>query len=289
MRPATLPKVPAGLSGKLHFARSRDFQHLEICIVRSTTWVMFGVSLALSAGSLRGEDLFLAEGIVLRGLIGLRDGGRAERSTNGRAARPDPAFPHAIMKLNQVAVGPDGKIYFASGLDGSVMHLLDGRHEIQSFEFPGQVRDLACTGEEHTVYFSVLPTPQNGERLADGKIYRRDLWEGRPTEVAAIRQADVGGNWWGTFTIKDGAILIATLETPSRIFKLTSSGPVRVFEQNAFAIHGLAAGAGSDFWFTSGAGKVYRTHDFENAEPALVTERRLSDVSLRASPDSPRP
>jgi hypothetical protein len=73
------------------------------------------------------------------------------------------------------------------------------------------------------------------------------------------------------------------------LFKLTSSGPVRIFAGNRFAIHGLAAGVGNDFWFTGGAGKVYRTQDFEQVEPALVTDRRLSDVSLRASPDSPRP
>ena len=261
----------------------------EIHTVKSTILIALSLSLALSATTGRAEDLFLADGSVLPGQIWLSEGGTTERPVHRRAARPDPAFPRAIMKLNQVAVGPDGKIYFASGLDGSVMHLLDGRNEIQSIEFPGQIRDLACTGEEHVVYFSVVPTPQSGEALADGKIYRRDLWEGRPTEVATIRQADVGNNWWGTFTIKDGAIILATLGDSSRLYKLTSSGPRPIFERNVFAIHGLAVGAGGDFWFTSGAGKVYRTGDFENVEAALVTDRRLSDVSLRASADAPRP
>ena len=123
-------------------------------------------------------------------------------------------------------------MYFVSGLDGYVIHLLDGRNEVLSFEYPGQIRDIDSGNEEHTVYFSVVPTPQNGEPLADGKIYRRDLWAGQPSEAATIRQADIGGNWWGTFAIQDGTTYIATFESPSRIFKLTSDGPEQVFTGN---------------------------------------------------------
>jgi hypothetical protein len=145
------------------------------------------------------------------------------------------------MKLGQVAVGPDHKVYFASGLDGYVLHLLDGMHEVVSFEFPGQVRDLETGAEEHTVYFSVVATPQNGEPLADGKIYRRDMWAGQPSEFATVRQSQIGGNWWGTFAIQHGTVYIATFESPSRVFKLTTSGPEQVFGANRFQIHGLAS------------------------------------------------
>ncbi len=165
------------------------------------------------------------------------------RAAHRASPRPqaNPAFPRAIMKLGQIAVAPEGKVYFASGLDGSIMHLLDNRHEIQVMEFDGQIRDLACSSEEHTIYFSVVPTPQNGEPLADGKIYRRDLWAGRPTEVATVRQADVGGNWWGTFTIRAGVVYLATLDGPSRLYKLNGNTLERVFEQNVSAVKSLTA------------------------------------------------
>lgn len=248
-----------------------------------------GWLLLAAGGNVLAEDLYLAEGNVFPGRLQLSEGFTAERLIHNRATRPDPAYPRAVTKLAQVAVGPEGKIYFCSGLDGSLMHLLDGRNEIQACEFPGQIRDLACSGEEHTVYFSVVPTPQNGEPLADGKIYRRDFWDGRPTEVATIRQADIGGHWWGTFTISGGAIYLATLEPQSRLFKLTEGRPVQVFLDNTARIQGLAAGYDGSFFVATGGARVYRTADFQHFEPVLATSRNLTDVALRAAADSPRP
>lgn len=260
--------------------------------MRSRTVVSLSLGLlsvfALAKSS-RADDFFLASGSDLPGKIFLSQGGSAERVRHARAGKADPAFPNAIMKVGQVAVGADSKIYFCSGLDGYVMHLLDGRHEIAVFEFDGQIRDLACTGEVDTVYFSVVPTPQNGEPLADGKIYRRNFGDGRPTVVATVRQADVGGNWWGTFTIKDGDIYIATLEADSRIFKVGGDAVAEIARANGFRIQGLTAGGDNAFLFVTGAGKVYRTVDFAAIEPVLTTARRLTDVNLAAFKESPRP
>ena len=225
-------------------------------------------------------DLWLTDGRAFPGELWRSHSGARVDRIHRREATADRAFPNAAMKLGQVAVGPDQKIYFASGLDGYVLHLLDGRNEVLSFEFPGQIRDLDCGGEEHTVYFSVVPTPQNGAPLADGKIYRRDMWAGQPNEVATIRQADVGGNWWGTFAIQDGTVYIATLETPSRIFKLTTAGPEPVFPANRFKIVGLAAAPDGKFLFTDGTNKVYRTADFDTVETAFQADRPFTDVTV---------
>jgi hypothetical protein len=225
-------------------------------------------------------NLLLSDGRAFPGeLWRSRSGARVER-IHRRDATANPAYPQAAMKLGQVAVGPDQKIYFASGLDGYVIHLLDGVNEVLSFEFPGQIRDLDCGGEEHTVYFSVVPTPQNGAPLADGKIYRRDLWAGQPSEVATVRQADVGGNWWGAFAIQDGTVYVATLENPSRIFKLTTAGAEQVFPANRFKIQGLAAAPDGKFLFTDGTNKVYRTADFDTVETAYQGDRPFTDVAL---------
>lgn len=245
--------------------------------------------LAFAAGGAFAEDLFLADGSVHPGQLWLSEGFTADRAIHYREPRPNPAYPRAIMKLAQTAVDSEGKIYFCSGLDGSLMHLLDGRNEIQVLEVEGQVRDLACTGETHTLYYSTVATPQEGAALADGTIWRRDFYDGRPTVLATIRQADIGGQWWGAFTIKGGHAYIATLHEPSRLYKLTSDGPVRVYEGNRHRITGFAAGAGDDFFFTTGSGKVYRTTDFATVEPVLETSHRLSDVTLRAGADWARP
>lgn len=253
----------------------------------------FCVAIALLAGGDSGrtanaEDLLLTDGRAFPGQLWLSRSGSVEQSIHRREATANPAFPRAAMKLAQVAVGPDGKLYFASGLDGYVIHLLDGRTEVLSFEFNGQVRDLDCGNEEHTVYFSVVPTPQNGEPLSDGKIYRRDMWAGQPSELATIRQSSVGGNWWGTFTIQNGVTYLATLDNPSRIFKLTSDDPEPVFTTNAFRIQGLTAAADGAFYFTDGSDKVYRTTDFQSVEPVFRGQRQLTDVAI-APTSSPRP
>jgi hypothetical protein len=242
----------------------------------------------LPRSNANAEDLYLTDGSAFPGQLWLSEGGTAERSILRRETRANAAYPTAIMKLSQATVGPEGHVYYCSGLDGHVMHLLEGRNEVLSFEFAGQVRDLASTGEEHTVYFSVVPTPQDGERLADGKIYRRDLWDGAPSEVLTVRQDDVGGNWWGTFTIKDGVVYIATLGDNARIYRVTGRGAELAFETRV-RIDGLTTGPDGDFYFVGGDRKVYRTRDFERFETALETDRRLTDVTLRAAREGVRP
>lgn len=249
-----------------------------------------GVLVSLASPTIAAaEDLFLASNVELPGKLWLSQGGTAERLIHARAGKADPAFPRAIMKLAQVAVSPDNKVYYCSGLDGSIMHLLNGRHEIQILEINGQIRDLACTNEPQTIYYSVVPTPQNGEPLADGAIYRRDMGEGSPTIVATIRQADVGGNWWGTFTISNGAIYISTLEDSSRIFRVAGDNASSFATANGFRIHGLSACGDGSFYFVNGSDKVFRTTNFAAAESVLATIRRFSDVALRTLADSPRP
>ena len=241
--------------------------------------LVFAVVVLLSPVAM-ADDLLLTDGRAFPGQLWLSRSGAAEGSIHRREATANPAYPRATMKLGQVTVGADGKLYFVSGLDGYVIHLLDGRNEVLSFEFDGQIRDLDSGGEEHTVYFSVVPTPQNGEPLADGKIYRRDLWLGQPSEVAVVRQADIGGGWWGTFATKEGSTYIATHERPSRLFKLTTAGPEPVFTANQYEIHGLTVTSDGAFLFTNDTGKVYRTVDFVTVEPAFVGGQHFTDVAV---------
>ncbi len=239
------------------------------------------LTLAAASKHAIGAEYWLADrGAFPGGVWHVADGGR-ERLVHRREATADPAFPAAIMKVGRVAAAPDGAFYFCSGLDGCVLALIDGgRHEVLSFEVDGQVRDIACGGEDHVVYFSVVPTPQDGEPLADGTIYRRDLWQGVAAKVATIHQADVGGNWWGTFCVRDGVLTIATLDESSRLFRLTSGAPEAVYEVNTRKILGLEA-AGDHFYLTDGSGEVVRTVDFTTFEPVHRAAINASDVTVR--------
>jgi hypothetical protein len=163
------------------------------------------------------------------------------------------------------------------------MHLLDGRHEVLSFEFAGQVRDVACSDEEHVVYFSVVPTPQGDEPLADGKIYRRDLWQGQPTEVATVKQNEVGRAWWGNFAIRNRELYVATLEDSSRVFKLTSSVPEMVATVAGHKLSGFSWD-GVRWLLAEGTGRIYRTADFATIEDAFVAVKPIGDVAVKSPP-----
>lgn len=228
----------------------------------------------------QAAESWVADQRAFPGAIWRVDAAGQEGMFHRRAAQADAAFPKAFMKIAQVAAAPDGSMYFCSGLDGYVLALLEDRHEVLCFEFDGQIRDIAAGGEEHVVYFSVVSTPQDGEPLADGKIYRRDLWQGQAAEVATIRQAEVGGNWWGTFCVRDGVIYLATTESTSRLFRLTSGTPEPVFPGNSRRILGFEP-IGNGFVVADGEHEIVRTVDFTAFEPFTKSPVQASDVTVR--------
>jgi hypothetical protein len=225
-------------------------------------------------------DYWLTDRSDFPGKIWRVDGNSDEQLVHQRKAKADPAFPQAIMKVAHVAAAPDGAFYFCSGLDDCVLALLNDQHEVLSFEFGGQIRDLSTGGEPHVVYFSVVPTPQNGEPLADGKIYRRDIWQGAPVEVATIRQADVGGKWWGTFCVREGTVFLATTEPTSRLFRLRGGSPEPVFTDNTQRILGIEP-EDDHFLVAVDNGQILRTTDFASFATIYNGAVKASDVTVR--------
>ena len=238
---------------------------------------------------LYADDLFLAAGSEFPGRLRLSEGDGTPNVVFSRAERPNPAYPNAQMKLARIAISADRSIYYCSGLDGSIMHLLDGQHEIQVLEIDGQIRDLACTDEPHTIYYSVVPTPQEGEALQDGVIYRRDFQSGSPEVVARIPQADVGGNWWGTFCILDSEIVLLTNESPNRVFKWSGGSVSHEFGHNSLSLSGITVSNNKKFLVSARTGHVHETTDFQAFRTVLSTSLPLTDVSVSATETGGRP
>ena len=251
-------------------------------ICRRTVAAFFFALGSFVANTALSADYWIADQSAFPGKIWRADGNSGEQLTLQRNAKANAAFPNAIMKVAQVSAGPDGAFYFCSGLDGYVLALLDGRHEILKFEVDGQIRDLSTGGEPHVVYFSVVPTPQNGEPLADGKIYRRDLWQGSPEEVATIRQSDIGGNWWGTFCVRDGIITLVTTEPTSRLFRLKGGALEPVFTSNTLRIFGIEPEA-DHFLVAADNGQILRTTDFASFATIYNGAVKASDVTVQAA------
>jgi hypothetical protein len=245
---------------------------------------LLAVALIVGAVPLRADDLWLAAAGQYPGTVWRAGGGVGEQLVYQRLDRADRAYANGIMKLAQVAVDVEGKLYYCSGLDGYVMHLMDGRNEIAALpEIDGQVRDVACSHEPHTIYYSVVPTPQNNAPLADGVIYRRDFWEGAPSVVATVRQNDIGGNWWGTFTIHDGVVYLATTESDSRVLSLSGGVYNPLATLSGRRVSGLSAAGGGRFYLTTGDGNVEQTADFVTFEPVHRASRGIGDVAVRAT------
>jgi hypothetical protein len=239
------------------------------------------LALATANHPVVAQELFLTENAAVPGRLLLSTRGASPAQLHRRPPVANPAYPGASMTLNHVALDSEGQIFFCSGLDRYVMQLLDRRHEVPLLEIEDQVRDVACTEEPQTVYYSVVGTPQSGRPLPDGRIYRRNLGDGRPTLVAAVRQSDVARQWWGTFALQGGAVFIATEEPDSRVFKQTGATWTQVGVTRGFRIKSLAVSHAGKFLFTTGGGKVYETTDFVTVHPALTTELQLRDVALR--------
>jgi hypothetical protein len=248
-------------------------RHLICGMIALVAWSVFATFAS-------AENLLLSDIREFPGKLWRTTGNAPETLIFRLPATPNPAYPRAAMKIARIAADRKGRIYFATGLDGYVFRLLDDAHEVVSFEFPGQIRDIDCGHEPHAIYFSVVPTPQNNEPLADVKIYRRDFWDGQPSEEATVRQSQVGGNWWGTFTVQEGLVYLATLDNPSRLFKLTTSGPEKVFGNNRFQIQGMSSTVDGKFVFVDGTNKVYRTSDFENVETLFDGKRNFTGVAV---------
>lgn len=257
-------------------------------------WAVKGLAVALFAcgygiGQTTAGEMFLSDGAAFPGTLSVSRSGSAPSVSFRRPHSADPAYPGAVMKLNQVAIDVESKVFFCSGLDKYVMQLLDGRNEVPLLEADEQVRDIACSNEALTVYYSTVGTPQGGMPVPDGKILRRNLGDGRPTVLAAVSQSDVDGNWWGVFTLSNGVPYLATTEQNSRIFKISDGRPVLVGTARDFRISGLHAMEDGSFLMTTGSGKVYKTADFNTFEPALVTSLQLRDVSVRPVAGFARP
>lgn len=148
--------------------------------MRSAFCLAVALVLSCSATAACAESLWFADASAYPGKVWRNSGSGGPTVTHHRLAKADRAYPNAVMKVAQIAIDVEGNLFFCSGLDNYVIRLVDGRHEILPFpEAPGQVRDVSCSMEPHTVYYSIVPTPQEnaarrtGSRSRIGGLNRR--------------------------------------------------------------------------------------------------------------------
>lgn len=182
------------------------------------------------------ESILFTDSAAWPGLL-TRTSGRAESIFYRRS--DSPSEPGAIPRLQSVVISPRGQIFYASGLDGNIWTLIGGRERLV-YRHDGQVRHLSWGHDDRTLLYSEVPTPRDAQPLADGKIFALDVSTREARGFATIRQMDVEGGFWGALATFAGRTYIATLQTPARVYELTSDGPAAVHVSRDVRILGMA-------------------------------------------------
>lgn len=168
-----------------------------------------------------------------------------------------------VPKIRSLTPLPDGSIAFVSGLDRSILALrTNGEIELhQGGYLARQVR----TDSNGDLYWSGLETPQENNPLPDGFIYRRKASTGQVETLLTFSQELVRRDWWGSFDVRNGQVYVATLKSPSTIYRLENSIP-KPIATIASNISSFRLESDNSVVAADGAGGIFRVPDLQQPE-----------------------
>ncbi|MFN0020627.1 MAG: hypothetical protein ACKVP0_20405 [Pirellulaceae bacterium] len=250
-----------------------------LCLSAALAGTLLGVNVA----SAYTPNLFLADNNRWPGAIikVTREGERDWHVVNPADLPRDAR--EAVPRIGSVAISPRGEVFYCSGLDGLIYKLEGGRPIVVHHHGP-PVRDLGFGSQPDILFFSVVRTPQNGEPLTDGEIYRKNVRTGDYGRLGVVRQDEVGGNWWGSLAVHRGQLYISTMGRTSRILRQRTTGWETLMEASSHVIQGIDFENGGDLYFVAGTGMIHRSTNLRDIEN--VTESRDSRfVDLALEPE----
>ncbi len=162
------------------------------------------VLLSLLTGTRVRAELAYAEYGPWPGIIQVASPAATSRLYYRRPLTLTPNDGQAWPRLCTLTCSDTGATYFASGLDSRIYQLFGGHEQMlydaaQVEKRPPQIRCVRSVPGNPYLYFSAVPTPQNGAPLSDGTIYALNLRGNRVDYSIPVSQATVGGDWWGAF------------------------------------------------------------------------------------------
>jgi hypothetical protein len=176
----------------------------------------------------------------------------------------------AVPRVQSVTTLPSGQVIFCSSLDRSLFELSGGGE--REFHHGGYLARQVRTDTDGTLCWSGLETPQASNPLPDGFIYAWDATAGRPRTVLTFSQQDVGRDWWGAFTVREGRVYVGTLRDRTRIYELVDSVPRHVATL-PFSAPAFRFAADGSLYACDGRGTLYRFADLRDTERSEVVLR----------------
>ena len=177
--------------------------------------------------------------------------GRIYRLAGAKAQEQYARLEAGNKGIFSIAESPNGEVYFCDATEPRIFMVKAGR-EVVSYKHSGLVKHLAFDPAGRLHFSSVA-----GSR-DDGVIYRLDGSVATP--VFTIRQADIGGNWSGTFAFDpQGRLWVSSgARRPASLYRVENNGYVKVFTTQASGIMGFVFLADGSVAYANNASSVMR-------------------------------
>ena len=266
---------------KLSAIRARSAMS-RLTMVRCSSRAIVATLATLGAAATTfGDGFWFADHRAMPGIVMSSDGSNAPREVFRRASNITNGASDSVPKIGCVAPGKMlGQVFFASGLDRYIFRA-DGGRQVLAHTHSAQVRDLAFGDNPDLLYYSVVPTPQNGEPVPNGEIFSYHVKTKEQKLVWQINQADLPAAWWGAFAARGNRFYLATFDPPTQILEWSSDGAKPVLQANGLSAIGLDIAENGDFYLAASDGKVYLVRAGEEPQVAFESPgRKLSDVAI---------
>jgi hypothetical protein len=169
-----------------------------------------------------------------------------------------PTTDRFVPKIQSLTRLQDGTTVFCSGLDRSVFAMRPGG-EVE-LHYGGSLVRQVRTDTNGDLYWSGLETPIDNNPLPSGFIHRKRMGTGDAETVLTFSQGDVGNDWWGAFDVRAGEIYVATLQAPSRIYRIERSIP-QLVATLPISIRSFRFDSDQSIMATSSEGQICRFDD----------------------------
>lgn len=246
---------------------------------------LLAICLTLGVRVSGADEFLLADAQLWPGEIFTSDGHRAERRIFRLRAERLPEGKGSVPRIAGIAAGRADEIYFCSGLDGHIHRWNRTTGELKLlYTHMGQVRDLCTHPKTDELYFSEVPTPERGEPLSGGAVYRFDRRAAAAQLACAVDQTALDRSWHGALALSGARLYLATQGAPSRVVRVEGKELVTVFKTADFCIHGLAF-ADERLLLLSGDGRLLEAIDDEHAREVAQYGHNFTNLAaLRHRP-----